>query len=210
FVENEADEMATTARHIIAEAPLPATGAVTTGERRQLTAVCCSIGVRMGSKQSPDALDQALRDTQALCGQVARRFGGQVLIYFGFPRASDTDARRAAIVALEIAHEIRRRGESSDVPLEVRVGLHTGLVTTGGLEQQAMSPVFGVTPGHAAQLAQQAPANGILVSGESFPYLARSFELESITSARGEAVYRLVAESRAESAVPGASRAPFV
>jgi TOMM system kinase/cyclase fusion protein len=218
FVENETDEMGTTARDIIAEAPLPATGAVSTGERRQLTAVCCSIGVRQAGQQSPEAQDQALRDAQALCGQVARRFGGyeagtlggQVLIYFGFPRASDTDARRAAIVALEIAHEIRRRSESSDVPLEVRVGLHTGIVTTSGLDQQAISPIFGVTPGHAAQLAQQAPSNGILVSAESFPYLARSFELESITTPRGEPVYRLVAESRAESAVPGASRGPFV
>ena len=219
FFENETDEMTTTARHIIAESPLQATGSVTAGERRQLTAVCCAIGVRNPAGHlSPEALDQALRDTQTLCGQVARRFGGheagnlggQVLIYFGFPRASDTDARRAAIVALEIAHEVRRRSEASDVPLEVRIGLHTGIVTTGGLEPAAISPIFGVTPGHAAQLAQQAPSNGILVSADSFPYLARSFELESITSPRGEAVYRLVAESRAESAVPGASRAPFV
>jgi len=222
FVENETDEMSTTARNIIAEAPLPATGsAIATAERRQLTAVCCSIGVRPNQPaRSPEALDQALRDAQALCVQVSRRFGGheagtlggQVLVYFGFPRASDTDARRAAIVALEIAHEIRRRAESSDLPVEVRLGIHTGIVTTGSGDggQMAMSPIFGVTPGQAAQLAQQAPANEILVSADSFPYLARSFELEAVTSARGEHVYRLVAESRAESAVPGASRAPFI
>jgi TOMM system kinase/cyclase fusion protein len=219
FVENENDEMATTARNIIAESPLPATGgAVGAGERRQLTAVCCSIGVRPNlPARPPETLDQALRDAQALCVQVARRFGGneagtlggQVLVYFGFPRASDTDARRAAIVALEVAHEIRRRAELSDLPVEVRVGVHTGIVTTGGLDGAQMA-MFGVTPGHAAQLAQQAPANGILVSADTFPYLARAFELEAITSPRGEHVYRLVAESRAESAVPGASRAPFI
>jgi TOMM system kinase/cyclase fusion protein len=218
FVEDESVELATA--HDTAEAPLPATGALDTGERRQLTAVCCSIGVRPNQPpRSPEALDQALRDAQALCVQVARRFGGheagtlggQVLVYFGFPRASDTDARRAAIVALEIAHEIRRRSESSALPVEVRLGVHTGIVTTVGLGgAQAMSPIFGVTPGQAALLAQQAPANGILVSADSFPYLARSFELESLTSPRGEQVYRLVAESRAESAVPGTSPAPLV
>jgi TOMM system kinase/cyclase fusion protein len=217
FVENETDEMSTTGRAILADATGSHTGSALPGERRQLTAVCCSIGVRAtGQAHSPEALDQALRDAQSLCVSVARRFGGheaatlggQVLVYFGFPLANDTDARRAAIVALEIVHEIRRRGETQELPVEVRVGVHTGIVTAS--LDRALSPIFGVTPQQAAMLAQHAPANSILVSADSFPYLARSFELESITAPGSPAVYRLVAESRAESAAPAANRAPFV
>jgi TOMM system kinase/cyclase fusion protein len=189
------------------------------GERRQITAVCCTVALNAAAgHQPPELLDQLLRDALGTCLEIATRYGGypasnlggQVLIYFGFPRASDTDARRSGIVALEIAHELRRRtSEIPDMPVEIKIGIHTGMVTTLGLDARSSSPVFGVTPAQAVQLAAEAPSNGILVSSESFRTLAPSFELSPITSTRGQQVYRLVAESRAESAAASAS-APFV
>ena len=157
-------------------------GSMQGGESRQITAVCCTFNVSAAEQhQPPEVLDQSLRDAQVLCATVASRFGGhvvgnlggQVLFYFGFPRASDTDARRSAIVALEIVHEIRRRtADGVDVPIEVRVGIHTGIVTVLGTDLRQASPIFGVTPAQAVQLALEAPANGILVSGASFRHLA--------------------------------------
>ena len=217
FVDVDADQKgaAASANHVD-----PITPSVSSiSERRQVTALCCAISVDETKVSDPtESLDHALRDAQQLCQHVARRFGGfpagnlggQVLVYFGFPKASDADARCSAIVALEIAHEIRRRNETAPIPIEVRIGVHTGVVMTPVRQQRVASPVFGVTPSRASQLANAAPANSIYVSKDSQPYLAASFELRAATVFRGETVYELVAESRAESALAGSSRAPFV
>jgi len=195
------------------------TGSVSPGERRQVTALCCAISLGPTNPSvRPEELDQALGDAHLLCVQVATRFGGtpagnlggQVLIYFGFPRASDTDARRSAIVALEIAAEIRRRNERSTIPLELRAGIHTGVVTTMAREMRPSSPVFGVTPGRAVQLALEAPAQAIVVSAETHAYVAHSFELEPAASSRGETIFRLLAERRVGPADGGTRRSPFV
>jgi len=199
-------------------------GSLPAGERRQITALCCAISIgEAAADRSPELLDQALRDAQALCIGVAARFGGtpagtlggQVLLYFGFPRANDTDARRSGIVALEIAQELRRRNaDSGEIPIEIRIGIHTGIVTVLGSEGRPASPVFGITPNVAIQLALRAPANAILASADSHRYLAASFELHAETPASGgAAAYRLVAESRAESAAVSSgasSRVPLV
>jgi TOMM system kinase/cyclase fusion protein len=197
-----------------------ATGTLPGGERRQITALCCNIALSASAHQAaPELLDQMLRDTLTACLQIATRFGGypasnlggQVLIYFGFPRASDTDARRCGIVALEIAHELRRRaGEMGAVPVQVQIGIHTGMVTTSGMDARSPSPVVGMTPTRAVQLAAEAPVNGILVSEESWKYLGPTFELRAITTTRAEKAYQMVAESRAESAAPGLPSTPFV
>jgi len=196
-----------------------ASAAVVAGERRQVTAVCglMSVGTT-GDGATPDDLDRVLRETQALCtrvagrfgGEVAGGFGGQILMYFGVPRASDTDARRAAVAALEIAQEVRRANERSAVRVDFRIGIHTGLVTTSGFEPGSSSAVFGVTPGRAAQMAQDAPVNGIAVSEDSARQLGSAFELRTDRTARGAAVQLLVAEARADAAATSASRVPFV
>jgi TOMM system kinase/cyclase fusion protein len=215
FVETEPDPRARAA-----PAPVDASLAASAGERRQVTAVCCVIGIgETGAEAPPEELDRALQETQALCMRVASRFGvevaggfgGQVLLYFGFPRASDTDARRAAIAALEIAHEVRRQNERSAVRVELRIGIHTGLVTTTpGFERGPASAIFGVTPGEAGRLAQDAPPSGIAVSAASVRHLGPSFEFRIGASPSGKAIHQLVAESRAESAAAASTRVPFV
>jgi TOMM system kinase/cyclase fusion protein len=190
------------------------------GERRQITALCCNIALApSAARSSPEQLDQVLRDTLASCLGIATGFGGyptsnlggQVLIYFGFPKASDTDARRSAIVALEIAHKLRRQaGDSEQAPVQIQIGIHTGIITTVGLDGRSGSPGIGVTPTRAVQLAAMAPTNGILVSDDTFKYLASAFELRSYNTPLGGAAYLLVAESRAESAAVGLPSTPFV
>lgn len=216
FVEDDAGKKATVSSVNRVD---PVTPSVSISERRQVTALCCTIGVDDSKMTgSTELLDHALRDAQQLCLHVARRFGGfpagnlggQVLVYFGFPKASDADARCSAIVALEIAHELRRRNETATIPIEVRIGVHTGVVMTPVRQQRPSSPVFGVTPSRASQLAIAAPANAIFVSHDTQPYLASSFELRAASTMRGETIYELVAERRAESTPAGSSRAPFV
>jgi TOMM system kinase/cyclase fusion protein len=192
-----------------------ATTGVSPGERQRVTALACVIEFGE-SQRSVGELDAALDDLQALCGRIAHRFGGevagrlggQVLIYFGAPQTSDSDVRRAAIAALEIALEIRRRNPAQD--LEFRIGIETGTITAAAAERRAFSATAGVTPGRAVQLAQLAPANGILTGAACYRHLGPSFEFRSNEPLGGEAVYQLLGESRAESAAPRFSQVPLI
>jgi TOMM system kinase/cyclase fusion protein len=195
----------------------------TPGERRQLTALCCSVrAARSEGIAQAEAIDRTLDEAQAMCGEIAARFGGhpagnlggQLLVYFGIPQASDVDARRSAIVALEIAQEIGRRNAGAwEAAIEVRVGIHTGMVTVS-TNAGAISPTLsGVTPELAAQLTREAEANSVLVSGETFLHLAHSFDLQDAGTIAGRKSYRLLGETASESArQPGtaAERTPLI
>ena len=115
------------------------------GDRRQLTALCCHLRARAASEEkerSPDAeaLDEVLRGGFARCAEVARRHGGHVaaalgddlLVYFGYPRAAEDDARRAARAALAIVGAVGSDGPPH-AAVDVGVGIHTGLVVAGGI-----------------------------------------------------------------------------
>ncbi|HVR63266.1 MAG TPA: protein kinase, partial [Polyangia bacterium] len=186
-------------------------------ERRQVTALCCVMSIGAVAAETPsEEVDQALQETHALCMRIASRFGvevaagfgGQLLMYFGLPRASDTDARRAAVAALEIAHEIRRQNEHSAIRIDFRIGIHTGMVTAN--RSASAAATFGVTPDEAARLAREAPVNGIAVSDATLPHLRTAFEFRIDPASGGGKVHQLVAESRADSTGSGGRRGPFV
>jgi class 3 adenylate cyclase len=86
---------------------------------------------------------------QEACAQVIRRFegylaryvGGGLLVYFGYPQAHEDDAQRAVRAGLRIVAEMQKLnvrlqqtvGILRDLPLQVRVGIHTGLVVIGDM-----------------------------------------------------------------------------
>jgi TOMM system kinase/cyclase fusion protein len=219
FVENEPEQR-------FSARPTPGAGAAEVspadlggGERRQVTALCCVLGVApAGPASAPEEIDLALQESQSLCMRVASRFGGQVagtlggqlLMYFGLASASDADVRRSAIAALEIAHDLRRRNQRSTVRADFKIGIHTGMVTTIGFDQSPGTAIFGITPARAAELAQGAPANTIVASADSAHHLGASFELRATPSARGESSYQLVGEKGPASTGASSARVPFV
>jgi class 3 adenylate cyclase len=79
--------------------------------------------------------------------------GDGVLIYFGYPQAHEDDAERAVRAGLELIQAAG--GLKSDVPLQTRVGIATGLVVVGDLigsgEAQERG-IVGETPNLAARL----------------------------------------------------------
>jgi class 3 adenylate cyclase len=108
-------------------------------------------------------------------GLVAKYMGDGVLVYFGFPRAHEDDAERAARAGLDIVAAVGRLdapaipgtpapvsstgqalgGRPSGDRLEVRIGIATGLVVVGDLigEGEALERgVAGETPNLAARL----------------------------------------------------------
>ena len=170
------------------------------GERRQVTALCATLA----------GDDERLREQLATCAEIVDRHRGHVaavlgdmaLAYFGYPRAEEDDAPRAARAALAI--QARLAGS---------VGLHTGLVVVGGRTDAAAGFGAGETPRLAARLGAAAPAGAVMVSADTRRLLRDGFELEaSGILAGGPRLYRLVQErgDREISATPVGAATPLV
>ncbi|MCP3097293.1 TOMM system kinase/cyclase fusion protein [Myxococcus sp. K15C18031901] len=194
-------------------------------ERRQVTALALVLRLtplpeRVGA---PDMLDPILRDQLDLCRDALSRYGGtvtgqlgdQFVALFGYPSASDTDARRAVRTVLELADDVRARSQrlsaTHGLSLEFRIGIHTGPVTVF----PGQVPL-GITPTRALALASVAAANTLLVSPESQRILEPFAEFEAgdpvFVSGAAQPIVtaRLVGERRGEalSFRPNQSSAP--
>ena len=66
-------------------------------------------------------------------GFVAKFMGDGVLAYFGYPQAHEDDAERAVRAGLAIVDAIV--GAALAQPLQVRIGIATGLVVVGELDR---------------------------------------------------------------------------
>src|SRR6202163_5147342 len=66
-------------------------------------------------------------------GFVAKYMGDGVLAYFGYPRAHEHDAERAVRAGLALIEAVPNIATATNSPLQVRVGIATGLVVVGDL-----------------------------------------------------------------------------
>lgn len=165
------------------------------GERRQITALCCGMTVTgMGSQTlEAEEVEQTLGAMQECCSEIARQFGGGmtgmlgdvILFHFGFPSAREDDARRAARAALRIVREIQARNvtlaEEGKVRVDIRIGMHTGMVVARGpTEATSSSPglIIGATPKLAMRLSSLAKPGTILVSTETWRLVRGQFALD--------------------------------
>ena len=130
---------------------------------------------------------------QEACAEIARRYDGHVagalgdavLFYFGYPTAREDDARRAARAALAMAAEVRRRGatleEERKLRVDLRTGIHTGIVVSreiGDPAQSRIGFVVGSTPKLSARLAALAEPGTVIVSGSTQRLLRKHFLLD--------------------------------
>ena len=88
-------------------------------ERRQLTVLACRlVGVTARAELlDPEVLLEVVQDYHAMCAQVVHRFDGYIaqdqgdtlVVYFGYPRAHEDDARRAVHAALVMVERVAER-----------------------------------------------------------------------------------------------------
>ncbi|HEY4015577.1 MAG TPA: TOMM system kinase/cyclase fusion protein [Polyangiaceae bacterium] len=158
------------------------------GERRQVTAVCCVLDAsETGTKGDLEELDQVLGGQQESLmeivgihdGHVAGVLGDAMMFYFGHPIAREDDAHRAARAALAIAADVARRpalGRSRSIHVDVRIGVHTGLVVTREVRAGfAGHGYLGTTPSLARRLAMLADSGTILTSSATQRLLRKEF-----------------------------------
>jgi AAA ATPase domain/Adenylate and Guanylate cyclase catalytic domain len=139
-------------------------------------------------------------------GFVARYMGDGVLIYFGYPQAHEDDAERAVRGGLALIEAVGKLG--SVEPLQVRIGVGTGLVVVGDLvgsgEAQERG-VVGETPNLAARLQAGATPGTIAIDLTTRRLLGGLFEYRDLggIEAKGFAnrvqAYEVVRPSMVES-----------
>ncbi|HEX3476898.1 MAG TPA: TOMM system kinase/cyclase fusion protein [Kofleriaceae bacterium] len=179
------------------------------GERRQITAVCCSVSPTPGLDL--DDLDALIQTQYEICTRVAEQFHGelagglghQVLVEFGYPTASEDDVVRAARAALAIRAAVVERNTAVPDPrrMQIRLGLHTGMVAYDPHEAEARisSRMFGMTTMIASQLSAAAAADSIVASAATAQALRAHILMTPIGTHVIEGVSRGIQLFRVES-----------
>jgi len=142
-------------------------------------------------------------------GHIAQYLGDGLLVYFGYPVAHEDDAARAVRAGLEIIRAVQRlvpsplavEGQGEGVvgattgsafrspdavagrsPLQVRIGIHTGVVVVGemggGAKREQLA--LGDTPNIAARVQGLAAPDSVVVSAATQRLVAGLFECQDL------------------------------
>ena len=108
-------------------------------------------------------------------GMVAQYLGDGLLAWFGVPQPTEDDPEHAVRAALGVQTAIASL--KANHRIELRVGIHTGLVVVGDLGSEAKKELTatGDVMNQAARLQAAAPPGGILVSRETYRYVRGLF-----------------------------------
>ena len=159
-------------------------------QRRQLTVMFCDLvgSTELASRVDPEVLRDVVRSYQQVCdavihqlhGNVAQYLGDGLLVYFGYPVASEDDPRRAVRAGLGIIEAIAalnaRLQRERGITIAVRVGIHTGPVVIGeiGGASRREELALGETPNVAARLQAIAESDTIVISAATHRLLRGS------------------------------------
>src|SRR5712692_1976132 len=193
--------------------------AASAGERRQLTVMFCDLvgSTALSTQLDPEELREVVQAYQEMCagiihcyeGYIAQYLGDGLLVYFGYPVAHEDDARRAVRAGLEIVGALREAPLQSarlQQPLQVRVGIHTGLVVVGEIGSGSRSEqlALGETPNIAARIQGLAQPDTVVISAATQRLIAGYFACQSLGPQdlkglpQALEVYRVLGESDAQ------------
>jgi class 3 adenylate cyclase len=164
-----------------------------TAERRQVTVMFSDIvgSTALSAHMDPEDLREVIAAYQKGVAETVRRFGGVVanymgdgvLVYFGYPLAHEDDAERAVRAGLELVEAMPKLTTAAGLPLQVRVGIATGLVVVGdlvGMGAMQEQAVVGETPYIAARLQGIAEPNTVAIAESTRKLLGNLFDLQDL------------------------------
>ena len=162
-----------------------------TAERRQVTVMFADLvgSTALSTDMDPEDLREVISAYQKCVAETVHHFGGfvarylgdGVLVYFGYPHAHEDDAERAVRAGLELITSVA--GLTAGAPLQVRVGIATGLVVVGHLIQSGESEergMVGETPNLAARLQSFAEPNMVVIAESTRRLLGSFFQLDDL------------------------------
>ncbi|MHC4447238.1 MAG: ATP-binding protein [Planctomycetota bacterium] len=174
------------------EEPAGASG-TTEAERRQLTVMFVDLvgSTELSGRLDPEdlrALMQRYQSTvadviQANHGYLANWLGDGAIAYFGWPSAGEDQAVQAVRAGLAAVAAVGRLPLSVGATemLAARVGIATGQVVVGDLEDGGIGPqgmVTGETPNLAARLQGLASPGGVVIGRTTRALVRGAFELD--------------------------------
>jgi class 3 adenylate cyclase/tetratricopeptide (TPR) repeat protein/tRNA A37 threonylcarbamoyladenosine biosynthesis protein TsaE len=162
-----------------------------TAERRQVTVMFSDLvgSTALSARLDPEDLREIIAAYQrcvaetvhSFDGFVAKYMGDGVLIYFGYPAAHEDDAERAVRAGLALIDAVATL--PTPEPVQVRIGVATGMVVVGDLvgsgEAQERG-IVGETPNLAARLQGVAEPNTVVIAEATRRLLGNLFELRDL------------------------------
>jgi class 3 adenylate cyclase len=162
-------------------------------ERRQLTIMFCDMvgSSALSTRLDPEEQREVVTTFQSCCAREIKRFGGMVsqylgdgvLAYFGYPSAHEDDAERATRAGLSIFAAVGAAKTASEVTLQARIGIATGVVVVGALVGEGVTQenaAVGETTNLAARLQSFAEPNTLLVCPETHRLVGALFEYRDL------------------------------
>ena len=165
-------------------------GVMRDAERRSLTVMFCDLvgSTALAESMDPEDLRTLIGAYQSAArtvieryeGNVAQYLGDGIMVYFGWPIAHEDDAERAVRAALDLVRELKSVEAPS--PIQVRIGIATGLVVIGEGDNGAPRLAVGETPNLAARLQSLAGVDEIIISPTTRHLVGGVFETIDIGS----------------------------
>ncbi len=164
---------------------MPSAGESLSGERRVVTALFCDVvgSTSIAETMDPEDWSEMVGLAMSTMGDLIARYGGTVTDFagdglvavFGAPAAHEDDPYRAVRSGMEIVRAMR---EIEDGGLEVRVGIHTGLVVVGDVSAGDLRTysALGDTLNVASRLQDTATPGTVVVSAETRRLLGSDVE----------------------------------
>ena len=168
-------------------APDSSVAGASIAERRQLTVMFCDLvgSTALSVRRDPEDLRDLIGAYHHAVaeGFVARYMGDGILIYFGYPRAHENDAERAARCALAVVEAVS--GLNLAEELQRASASPPSIVVVGGGAPE--HDVVGETPNLAARLQSLAEPNMALIDENTRRLLGGLFEYRDLgaVEARG-------------------------
>ena len=172
-------------------APSPDAATIPRGERRNLTVLFCDLAGSTSIVRGRDPEDMAslYRAYHDCCETIVRRWEGHLsgvagdgaIAYFGYPRAHEDDAIRAAHAGLALVEAVGGLDAGAGLRLRARVGVATGLVLADALGGGPADVEFvGATLNLAARLQAEAEPGTVVADEATRRLLGAAFDLAPI------------------------------
>jgi predicted ATPase/class 3 adenylate cyclase len=114
-------------------------------------------------------------------GSTEKHIGDAIMAVFGAQQAREEDPAQAVRAAVAMQNWLKEtRTGSAAVPMQMRIGVHTGLAVVGPLGSLGEVTVTGDTVNLASRLQTSAPVGGVLVSHDTYRHIHGFFDVQTL------------------------------
>ncbi|MCZ6874845.1 MAG: AAA family ATPase [bacterium] len=163
------------------------------GEHKQATVLCCAIANASALLEQLDTEEMhvlrhrfyelILHQVQAYGGSLTQYLSDGCIVLFGVPVAHEDHARRAVLAAIAIQQRIQREAiTETHRSVIVRLGLHTGPIIVGTINDKAQTTLTAVgnTVTLATQMQQTASSGTIQLTADTAQLVMGYVQCEEI------------------------------